>query len=212
MKKLFICAALLAAHIASAATPIDGWYGSVFGGYAYLPNNLNRYTSGILRNNAVYSRGYDAGGSFGYKSSPLRYEGEFTYINANLKRFNLSRVTQNTVKGYNQAGLAMANVYYDFPGIVECIEPFLGVGIGYAYVDGLFKSAGPFGITRYRNSNTVFAYQGTAGLTYNFAEAWALNIGYRYVATNRVNAFGKLFQAHLANVGVVYRFEEYHYK
>jgi opacity protein-like surface antigen len=212
MKKILFTSALLVSGIASAAAPIDGWYGGVFGGYAYLPNNLSTGKGGLIRNHAEYQSGYNAGGSFGYKSAPLRYEGELTYINADLERFRVNGTTQTGVTGFNQVGLAIANIYYDCPEIITTIEPFLGIGIGYAYVDGSFKSTGPSGITRFNQSNTVFAYQGTAGLTYNFAEAWALNIGYRYVATNRVHNFGKMFQANLANVGAVYRFDENKYK
>ena len=64
----------------------------------------------------------------------------------------------------------------------------------------------------YDATNSVVAYQATGGLTYNFAEAYALNVGYRYVATGHVGNFGRNFQSHLANVGAVYRFDGNIYK
>lgn len=212
MKTILFSTALLATSIASAATPIDGLYASLFGGYANLPNNINKTHDGLLRSHAKYQSGYNVGGSFGYKSTPLRYEGELTYIQAKLKQFKVNGYHQLGVTGLNETGLAMANVYYDFPAMIPTIEPFLGVGIGYAYVDTFFRSTGPFNATHYKSADSAFAYQGIAGLTYNFAEAWALTASYRYVATDKIHDFGKIFQANLANAGVVYRFDEGSYK
>jgi opacity protein-like surface antigen len=212
MKKYFICAALLATGITNAALPIDGWYGSLFGGYAYMPNNVNKVHHNLLFSHADYKNGYDAGASFGYKCSPMRYEGELTYINSNLDHFKVNRINQTTVHGYNRVGLAMANVYLDLPALIPTIDPFIGIGIGYALEDGLLKSHGPLNRTRFSTTDTMFAYQATGGLTYNFDEAWAFNVAYRYVATERADRFRKPFQASLANAGVVYRFDGDRYK
>lgn len=212
MKKLLFSSAILASSIATAATPIDGLYANAFGGYAYLPDNINKMHNGLFRSHSAYNNGYNAGGSLGYKSAPLRYEGELTYIRANLHQFKVNGYRQRGVTGLNQTGLAMANIYYDFPDMVPCIEPFLGLGIGYAYVDSTYRSKGPFGSTHFEDADSAFAYQGIAGLTYNFAEAWALTVSYRYVATDKIHEFGKIFQANLANAGVTYRFDEGNYK
>lgn len=212
MRTLLASATILAAQVVSAATPIDGWYGSVFGGYAYLPGNINSTWNGSTRTDATYHAGFDAGGSFGFKSNPLRYEGELTYVNANLSRFSINNVSQTGVHGYSEALLGMANVYYDFPECINAISPFVGVGIGYGWVSGRFTSQGPSGYTRYTGANSVFAYQPTVGLTFNFAENYALTAAYRYVGTDRVDDFGKVFQAHMANLGIVYRFNEVTYK
>lgn len=212
MKKLLFTTALCTSGLIHAATPIDGWYSSLFGGYAYVPNNLNMTRHNLTRNDAEYRNGYDAGGSIGFKSTPLRYEGEITYINTELEHFKINGITQTGIKGHNQVLLGMANVYFDFPNFQRCLEPYLGVGLGYGYVDGFFKGTGPSLFSRFEASESVVAYQGMAGITYNFAETYSLNIGYRYVATEKVDHFGKLFQAHLANIGVVYRFDGSHYK
>ncbi len=212
MRLAFVSAALLATQIASAATPIDGWYGSVFGGYAYVPNNISNTQSGLSRTDASYRAGYDAGGSFGYKSNPMRYEGELTYINAKLNHFLVNTINQTRTTGHTNGILAMANIYYDFPAMITCIEPFLGVGLGYAWVNAKLYSTGPIIATEFTGSNSLFAYQATAGLTFNFSENYALNLGYRYVATERADQLGKSFQAHLGNIGAVYRFDEGRYK
>lgn len=212
MRIAFFSAALLASSATLAATPIDGWYSSVFGGYTYLPDNLSNTTLGLTRTHASYDNGYHAGGRLGYKSNPLRYEGEITYLNADLKNFSINNVSQLNVGGSTYATVGMANVYYDFHDMVPAIQPFIGAGLGYAWVDGTFRSNGPFGTTYYRGNNSVFAYQVTGGLTYNFSENYALNIAYRYIGTDRIGELGEVFQAHLATLGVIYRFNENSYK
>jgi len=79
-------------------------------------------------------------------------------------------------------------------------------------LQGQFASTGPNGITTFKLVDNEFAYQGTVGLTYNFAENYALNVGYRYIATSHGNSFGKVFQAQVANAGVIYRFDRGNYK
>lgn len=212
MRIAILPAAILSSSLAVAATPIDGLYSSVFGGYAYLPDNISITSGGLTRTDADYKSGFNAGGSIGYKSNPLRYEGQLTYINANLGKFRVNGTRQAGVAGYSNAILALANVYYDIPPILEPIQPYLGVGLGYGWVQAKLKSSGPITATSYTGSNSVFAYQATGGLTYNFAENYALNLGYRYVATERPWKLGKVFQAHLANLEVVYRFNECLYK
>ena len=213
MKRFALLAtALLSTSIATAATPIDGWYSSAFGGYAWVPGNVNTTTLGLTRSNTVYQSGFDAGGNLGFKSNPMRYEGELTYIKANLNKFDINGIRQTTPTGFTNAALGLANVYYDFPGLTAALQPFLGAGIGYAWVQSKLDSTGPFGISSFSNSNSVFAYQATGGLTYNLAENYALSMGYRYVATTHASDLGQMFQAHLANVGATYRFDGNKYK
>ena len=106
---------LLASMLLNAAVPIDGWYANLFGGYTYLPNNLSVSTSGYLLSNSSFHSGYNLGGRFGYKSNPLRYEGEFTYIHANVASFKINQVTQNNEGGDASVPMIMANIYYYFP-------------------------------------------------------------------------------------------------
>lgn len=213
MRLSLFSAALFASGISVAATPVDGWYAAGFGGYSYLPGNVYNTTAGLLRENTAYRGGYNAGGSFGFKSNPFRYEGEITYIHANLKHFSINYVPQSGYWGGSSALTAMANIYYDFPEMVPCIEPYLGIGLGYAYVEArLNNDAGPAGATSFKASDNVFAYQGMAGVTYNFAENYAATLGYKYLATGKADQLGKIFQAHVASAGVVYRFDESSYK
>lgn len=208
MRFIFIFLMLFISALTQAATPINGWYASLFGGYAYLPGNVNFPSF----QDPSYEGGYDAGGNIGFKSTPMRYEGELTYLNANLKKFKYNNVAQTGVTGYSDAVLAMVNVYYDFPNLLNALQPNIGVGIGYGWVNAELNSTGPAVASHLSGSNSVFSYQAGAGITYNFAETYALNLGYRYVATTTVNNLGSMFQAHLANLGVTYRFDGRNYK
>ncbi len=212
MKIVFISAALLVSSASIAATPINGWYSSLFGGYAYLPENVSVSTQGLALNSPSYKSGYHLGGRLGFKSTPLRYEAEVTYIDSDIEEFYLNNLKATGSRGDTWATTAMANVYYDFPEVVTAIEPFVGVGIGYAWVDSTLSSQGPFGLVRYHGEDSVFAYQASAGLTYNFSENYALAIGYRYLGTDRVHQLGKMFQANLATLSITYRFNENNYK
>ena len=212
MRLTFFFLTLLASSLGQAATPIDGWYSSLFAGYAYIPNNIDLTTYGLQLSRASYDSGYDLGWNIGYKSTPMRYEGELTYLNADLNKFSVNGVSQYNANGYNHGFFGMGNAYYDFTNILNCLQPYLGLGIGYGWVNLNLDSSGPYGSLRYSGSNTVFAYQGTGGILYNFSENYALNLGYRYLATTNANQFGSLFQAQLASLGVVYRFNGNNYK
>ncbi|MCC5791520.1 MAG: porin family protein [Legionellaceae bacterium] len=212
MKKMLLAASLLSCNLVNAATPIDGLYLGAFGGYSYVPDNLNVSRAGLTRSFASYNDGWNTGLRLGYQSNPMRYELEYTYLRANLKHFRINHIRQPNVSGFNDVSLLMANAYMDLPEMVPLISPFLGAGLGYALVRGKFNSANPPEFSRYHAKNNVFAYQATTGLTYNFAENYAINLAYRFVATVRADEFGRSFQAHMANVGVLYRFDEARYK
>ncbi len=63
MRIQLFSAALIATGINYAATPVDGWYSSVFGGYTYLQDNISvTAPDGYFRNGTRYNSGYNAGG------------------------------------------------------------------------------------------------------------------------------------------------------
>ena len=186
MRQITTYALLLTSSVGMAATPIDGWYSSVFGGYAYFPHFINTSHGGLIRNNVNTLAGFDAGGNVGFKSNPMRYEAEVSYMKAPVNSLDINYIPQTNASGYNNAVLGMANVYYDFPNTPDLLKPFLGVGIGYAWVGSQLNANGPTFVSRFSGSNSAFAYQANAGLTFNFAENYALTINYRYVATTNV--------------------------
>lgn len=213
MKHTLLTAALVITGTASAATAVDGWYTSAFGGFTFMPSNISTFDNNRFVETNAYNTGYNVGARLGYQSNPIRYEGEYTYLSANLKYFNVNNVRQIAVEGESFGSLLMANIYYDFREILPAISPFLGAGIGYAMLDTSLNGRTPNGaLNHFSISENDFAYQATAGLTYNFAEHYALNIAYRYAALGTKGDYGKLFQANLATAAVIYRFDKGNYK
>lgn len=209
---LFSCYALLTSSLIHAATPINGWYSSVLGGYAYIPSNLNKIYGAYHYADPIYNPGYVAGGNLGYKSNPLRYEFEISYFNATLNHFSQNNIRQNEAGGYQNGITGMANAYYDFPGLLSCLEPFLGFGIGYAWLHDQLQSFSTVSPSSVTISTSAFAYQAMAGVTYNFAENYALELHYRYLATPSLFDFGHVFQSNFVQLGITYRFDYARYQ
>ncbi len=212
MMRLAYFPLLLSFTSAFSATPIDGWYSSLFVGYDYIPSNVNKVHNNIRYTDAAHQAGYLAGGNLGYKSNPLRYEAEVSYFNANVSHFSQERVRQNNVGGYNNGISGMANIYYDFPGILSCLEPYVGFGIGYAWLHEQLNNLEPTAKSDFTINSSAFAYQALVGITYNFAENYDLSVGYRYLTTPNLFNFGTTFQSHFAVLGVAYRFDDTRYK
>ena len=177
-------------------------YMYAFGGLADIPGNINIASFG----NTTYRDPYFAGGALGYKSGPIRYDLQLNYINGKIKQFSFGSVIQTPVSGSSIATSGLVNIYYDFEDLNPMLAPFLGFGLGYSNVKVKFSSTTPT-TTAFNQSNTVFSYQGSAGVTLNFSETIGFDLGYRYLRTSRANNFNSAYQAHLFNIGTTYRFE-----
>ncbi|OGV26118.1 MAG: hypothetical protein A3F18_05380 [Legionellales bacterium RIFCSPHIGHO2_12_FULL_37_14] len=194
-----------------AAAPINGWYSEIFGGYTYIAGNINTTYTGYTFNRSAYNSGYNGGGRIGFKDYPMRYEGEISYLTAFPSQYYVDNVRQTGYSGMTSATAALANVYFDFPEIIITLTPYLSGGIGYAYLSTNLTSTGPTTTYQFRNSGSVFAYQGSAGLSYNFANNYSLDVAYRYLGTT-TSGMGVPFQAHMAIAGATYRFDGENYK
>lgn len=212
MRVSLLSAALLASGLTSAATPIDGWYASAFGGYTYIPSHVDVLFLNQFLHNTSFTGGYNVGGRIGYQSHPLRYEAEYTYLQARARFFKVADTDQSQVTGYSLANAVMANIYYDTPEMLPAVAPYLGFGIGYAYMQDRLNSTGPLLPVSFQANNSSFAYQGTVGLSFNFSENYAINLAYRYLTTTSTNYLVNRFQAHMASGGVVYHFDQGDYK
>ncbi|KTD12042.1 opacity protein-like surface antigen [Legionella gratiana] len=206
MKLALFTIALLAPGVASASTTANSWYSSGFGGYTYLSSNVETRYYGFLLSDVHYRYGYNVGGSIGYQSNPIRYEFQYTYLYADTNQYSVNHKKALDIDGGTRANILMANLYYDFPEMLGEISPFLGVGIGYAFMHATLNSTSRFHRPHFNTDLNSFAYQGTAGLTYNFMENFAINAAYRYTATTNKGNWGRTLQAQMGNVGVVYRF------
>lgn len=222
IKKLSLTAAALAltvavpmaASAASAAPSQDGWYASVLGGLGFTPKiNAN---GGSLK---YKTPSWQIGAALGYKSGQLRYEGEFLYQDARMKSINTAAVAIPSpgigFNGDTDVYAGMANVYYDFDsmdGNLLPLNPYVGVGIGYAHVRNKATLTVTLpGVTVVApvatTNDNVFAYQGIAGLNYNFDNTTSMQFDYRYFGTSSVKAFGKRWTNHTLNLGLTMHFD-----
>lgn len=202
--KTILCL-LITPFFTYAATPINGLYTTGFGGLALLPGNMNFNNANVKISNSNYNSGFNAGGAFGYKDSLWHYEGELSYIKAPLTSFNIDNIKANNVDGYSQGLFGLANLYFDFPARMDSVlQAYIGAGIGGAWLQNSYSS---IELSSNQINNAAFAYQGTLGINFNFSEAYTLSLYYRYLATNQITAIGSIFQAHLINGGLSYRFD-----
>ena len=79
------------------------------------------------------------------------------------------------------SGSLMGNLWFDFLKH-RVVAPYVGVGIGVARVD--IDNLGVGGQSSVDDHDTVFAYQGGAGLSFAVSELMKLSLDYRYFATD----------------------------
>ena len=96
----------------------------------------------------------------------------------------------------------MLNVQYS-PFEVFGAQPFVGFGMGGAYLDIDADEAGPF-----NHDDAVFAYQFMAGVRTWLMDGLYSRLGYRYFATDDGNFGGTEFGVnnHIAEIGFVITF------
>lgn len=157
--------------------------------------------------------GINFGGAVGYKLSNYRFEGEFRFLH---NKQDLPLVEPNEaflirLNSHNHTYAYMGNAYYDFDFLSDKqVRPFLGVGLGYARVTNETKTTklsaeGETSVTTTERANT-FAYQGIAGVAYDFTDNFSANVAYRYLGTSKVKFPGDgTFQSHSFNLGLSYR-------
>ena len=197
------CIAISMLPLAHASTPVSGPYIRAMGAFSFI-NDGNISTAGI--SNSSYKSGYAGGGQLGYKSGPIRYELDGSYIKNNLKGFSLAGTPQTDTSGYSQVFAGLINVFYDFEDLNPSLAPYLGFGVGYAQVKNSINSSTP-STSAYSQSDTVFAYKAQVGLTYNFSENIAADVAYQYFRTKKSNTFNSNYQTNLLAAGVTYRFD-----
>ena len=92
--------------------------------------------------------------------------------------------------------LAMANVYYDLPAVMERVRPYFGLGAGTGFVE---------------NSSTQFALSGTAGIRVAITRSLYLGLRYRYYwvsgSTNQIGVRMLPLTANTISTVIGYSFE-----
>ncbi len=161
LKRTIALAAMMTAMAGVAHA--EGWYGRADVGYS-VAGALEVDTGDDLDFEDDWMAGLGAG--YGFQNG-FRLEGELSYRQNDFSDFD----------GDARALALMANLFYDFNRGGR-FQPYLGVGVGGARVE----TEGLVGPLSWDDDDTVFAYQGLAGVAIPLTERLALDIGYRYFA------------------------------
>jgi opacity protein-like surface antigen len=158
-----------------------------------------------------YDSGYLVGGSLGYDFGEFRLDAEVAYKTNDASDIITTPSGGFTADGSTSVLSYMINGYFDIP-INRSLKPYLGAGIGYATVTLDVGIPGVFP-TLADDSDSVLAYQFSAGVGYEISRTTTLNLGYRYFATEdpEMINFGGLpftteYQTHEFVVGVRFLF------
>ena len=182
---------LLAVPAAAFAQPVSGLY--VAGGvganfrtpskaiHSSIPVKVKADDVGLV---AMLSMGWGFGNGV-----RAELEGNFRYND--VRRISLGGVTASRNQGYMRTYGGMANLFYDFNGLMPNITPYVGVGVGWGWSDWQKVRASGFGPgpqaqLRIADTAGAFAYQAIAGVSFSLASVMpglSLTTEARYYAT-----------------------------
>lgn len=192
MKHWIILAILLASTLTattrSANAQTSRVYFAGYAGFTQSPNmnftELSSQESGDieLKNAPTFA------GALGLRfSRKLRAEAEIGYISQNTDRIS-SGSGDFELSGDISVTSALLNLYYDFD-VPWRFQPYVGAGIGAAWVEADLNNAG--GTTpNLSNDSMELAWQLTGGLRYRMSPDLAFTGGYRYFDTTDLELGG----------------------
>jgi len=116
------------------------------------------HTSGKEKNSPLKPSFMAGGGAFGYKMDDIRVdvEGLYSWLNKD------ANVVGDTVADNLTAISGLVNVYYDVAIEDMPITPYIGVGVGAAYINTPLATA-----VSSQNGKFAFAGQARAGVSYD---------------------------------------------
>ena len=179
-----------------------GFYVGASGGF----NNLNDSSlESVVNLDVQYGPGFSFGGIFGYDFGIVRVDTEINYRKNDIDQIGIS------ADGSTSALSFMVNGYFDIPTHMV-LQPYLGAGLGFATVsinEAIVPGVAPVA----DDSDSVFAYQLSAGIGFELSQKTTLSFGYRYFATGDPEmqdvsgiAFSTEYQSHEFNIGVRFLF------
>ena len=229
MRKLAVVLALASTALASPALARDkSWYVGVEGG-AMIVEDIS-YDIGNTDGAATvdHNYGYDVGGFIGYDLGAFRIETETSYRKATVDNYQSSVPTpvfaangtlgSTTTNTFNGAGGSTSALSFMLNGLLDFgpddgVQGFIGGGVGAARVKAKLavNNNGRF----LDDSDTVFAYQGMAGIRAPLTSHVDATLKYRFFTADNVklisvgttnNAFDGRFRTHSILGGLTYNF------
>lgn len=175
-----VALAALMAGASGVAQATEGWYGRADAGYS-LEGETNFGSAAANQFGLEDDWMQSAGLGYAFDNN-FRLEGEISH------RFNaLDPLVVGREDGDVRAFAAMLNGYYDFNRGGR-FEPYVGLGIGGARVDGNFIRH--TGLVNVDDKDTGIAYQALAGVAIGLTEQLDLDIGYRYFTVQNLEFDG----------------------
>jgi OOP family OmpA-OmpF porin len=220
MRKLAVVLALASTALASPALARDNsWYVGVEGG-AMIVEDID-YDIGAVRNagSVDHDYGFDVDGVVGYDFGAFRIETEVGYRRATVDSFRSTTATTGFGTGqFDYAGGSTSALSFMLNGLLDFgeddgIQGFVGGGVGVARVKanyGLRRSADFLD-----DSDTVFAWQGLAGIRAPLTDRVDATLKYRFFNADDVklfdvgnNSFNGRYRSHSILGGLTYNFGE----
>jgi len=181
---LMVCLSMVFAGSASAA------YMGIKAGYSQVDDTDLNYGSKI--GDIDFDSGWVGGIALGTEIDVFRVEAEFEYRNSDGEIRTIWGRGEETLETMS----LLLNGYYDFPTDLG-FTPYIGAGIGIAEhdMDNL-------------DDDTVFAYQGTIGMTLPISDAMDFDAAYRYFATGDPEFEGvdAEYDSHNITLGLRFKF------
>ena len=235
MRKLAVVLALASTALATPALARDkSWYVGVEGGAMVVEDIDYDITTaaGVRTNNAStvdHDYGYDVDGHIGYDFGFLRVETEVGYRKASVDGYRAivpvgfyraNGTTGSAPAGsFDYAGGSSSALSFMLNGLLDFgdddgIQGFVGGGVGVARVKN------KIGITSFGyavdDSDTVFAYQGLAGVRAPLTDHLDATLKYRFFTADNVSIVNNInnatyegrFRSHSILGGVTYNFGE----
>ena len=228
MRKLAIVLALASTTLATPALARDNtWYVGVEGG-AMIVEDLNfdiTSAAGVRTNRAAsvdHDYGWTVDGNIGYDFGGFRVETEVGYQQTAVDGYRSSLTTPVTgtinagANTFNNAGGKTSALSFMLNGLLDFgeddgIQGFVGGGVGVARVKSRLglSTRGNF----IDDSDTVFAYQGLAGVRAPLSDHLDATIKYRFFTADNVRLldtgsrnFETRYRSHSIMGGVSYNF------
>jgi outer membrane immunogenic protein len=169
VKIRLLLAAVLIAASASSAAAADAYFGLSAG--VSIFDDTDFRIPAIGKGTASYDTGYGLNLSGGYSFDRFRVEGEIGYKAAEMKKLSIAGQKVDITDTDLTVLSLMINGYYDLKNSTP-FTPFIGAGIG--PVVGIIDSQGE------NYHDTVFGYQAMAGVSYNIADGYYVDLSYRF--------------------------------
>jgi opacity protein-like surface antigen len=187
-KALLLCLAtvVMVGLSASVSLAAAGPYLTIQGGATWLEDadlDYDFLPSSALSVEAEFDTGFNAGVAAGYDFGAARLEAEFAYRQNDFDKFTgqfLGESFEDSADGDVSAASLLFNAYWDLP-TGGPVTPYIGGGVGFANVS--FNEVEDLGVEIIDDDDNVLAYQAAAGIAFDINPDLALDLGYRYFAT-----------------------------